>query len=135
MFPFPLAWTLKVGLSSKAGIPELWDTSVPVINGMYNRHSLFPLTPPWARRDSISRSGHYIGPYYFAVKLDRLGQGLRLRPRLRSRDFRGLGLVYSITLHTEIADQSVIHGMFLLSPLWARVLFDSDASHSFVTAL
>ena len=33
-----------------------------------------------------------------------------------------------------MADQSVIQGMFLLSRLWAKVLFDSGASHSFIVA-
>ena len=33
-----------------------------------------------------------------------------------------------------MADQSVIQGMFLLSCLWARILFDSGASHSFIVA-
>ena len=33
-----------------------------------------------------------------------------------------------------MADQSVIQGMFLLSRLWVRVLFDSSASHSFIVA-
>ena len=31
-------------------------------------------------------------------------------------------------------DQPVIQGTFLLSRLWARVLFDSGASHSFIVA-
>ena len=31
-------------------------------------------------------------------------------------------------------NQSTIQGMFLLSRLWALILFDSDASHSFITA-
>ena len=44
------------------------------------------------------------------------------------------GRVYSITQHTEPVDQSVIQGMFLLSHLWAKILFDYGASHSFVVA-
>ena len=44
------------------------------------------------------------------------------------------GHVYAITPQTEPADQSVIQGMFLLSRLWARILFDSSASHSFIAA-
>ena len=44
------------------------------------------------------------------------------------------GRVYAVTPQTEIADQSVIQGMLLLSRLWARVLFDSSASHSFIVA-
>ena len=45
------------------------------------------------------------------------------------------GRVYASTLQTEISDQSVIHGTFLLFHLWARVLFDFGASHSFIAAL
>ena len=44
------------------------------------------------------------------------------------------GRVYSITPPTESADQPVIKGTFLLSCLWAGVLFDSGASHSFIAA-
>ena len=36
--------------------------------------------------------------------------------------------------HHRSVDQPVIHGTFLLSRLWARVLFDSGASHSFIAA-
>ena len=44
------------------------------------------------------------------------------------------GRVYAIMPQTEPTDQSVIQGTFLLSRLWARVLFDSGASHSFIAA-
>ena len=44
------------------------------------------------------------------------------------------GRVYTITPPTEPDHQSAIQGMFLLSRLWARVLFDSGASHSFIAA-
>ena len=44
------------------------------------------------------------------------------------------GRVYAITPSTEVADQSAIKGMFLLSRLWERVLFDSGASQSFIAA-
>ena len=44
------------------------------------------------------------------------------------------GRVYAVTPQTEAADQLVIQGTFLLFRLWARVLFDSGASHSFITA-
>ena len=33
-----------------------------------------------------------------------------------------------------MVDQSMIQGNFLLSSLWRRVLFNSGASHSFITA-
>ena len=45
------------------------------------------------------------------------------------------GHVYAITPQTEIVNQLVIQGTFLLFHLWARVLFDYGASHSFITAL
>ena len=44
------------------------------------------------------------------------------------------GRVYAITPQAESAGQPVIQGTFLLSRLWARVLFDSGASHSFIAA-
>ena len=44
------------------------------------------------------------------------------------------GRVYAITPPTESADQPVIQGTVLLSCLWARVLFDYGASHSFIAA-
>ena len=44
------------------------------------------------------------------------------------------GRVYAVTPQAESADQPVIQGTFLLSCLWARVLFDSGASHSFIAA-
>ena len=37
------------------------------------------------------------------------------------------GRVYAITPKVESADQPVIQGTFLLTRLWARVLFDSGA--------
>ena len=56
------------------------------------------------------------------------GQGLQ------ARTLRNQGCVYAIIPPTEQADLSTIQGMFLLSRLWARVLFDSGSSHSFITA-
>ena len=32
MLFMPTTWTLSTGLSTKAGIPRLWDTSVPIIS-------------------------------------------------------------------------------------------------------
>ena len=42
------------------------------------------------------------------------------------------GRVYAITPPAESADHPVIQDTFLLSFLWASVLFDSGASHSFI---
>ena len=44
------------------------------------------------------------------------------------------GHVYAITPQTKPVDQLVMQGMFLLSRLWAKILFDSSVSHSFVVA-
>ena len=41
--------------------------------------------------------------------------------------------VYAVIPPAEPANQPVIQGTFLLSRLWARVLFDYSASHSFIT--
>ena len=42
--------------------------------------------------------------------------------------------VYAVTPQIKLVDQSVIQGTFLLFRLWARVLFDSGASHSLIVA-
>ena len=44
------------------------------------------------------------------------------------------GRVYAVTSPIELVEQPVIQGMFFQSRLWARVLFDSGASHSFIAA-
>ena len=44
------------------------------------------------------------------------------------------GRVYAVMQPAEPADQPVIKKTFLLFRLWARVLFDSGASHSFIAA-
>ena len=61
-----------------------------------------------------------------------MGRGRGQGPRDRTSGVQGC--VYAITPPTELVDQSAIQGMFLLSRLWARVLFDSGASHSFIGA-
>ena len=53
-------------------------------------------------------------------------------PQVRTSGVQGR--VYTITPSAESADQPVIQGTFLLSRLWARVLFDSGVSHSFIVA-
>ena len=59
-----------------------------------------------------------------------MGRGRGRGPQARTSGVQGR--VYSITPKAESADQPVIQGMFLLSLLWARVLFFSGASHSFI---
>ena len=134
MFPLPSSWTPEAGLSLEAGIPDLWDTLVPIISGMYIDAFCSSL-PYHGPGETILVEGCYTEAYYFAVRLDGPGQGSRSRsrPGLTSRDIKDPGRVYAITPQDELADQSVIQGTFLLSRLWTRVLFDFCASHSFIT--
>ena len=44
------------------------------------------------------------------------------------------GRVYAVTPQAESGDQPFIHGTFLPSRLWARVLFGYGASYSFIAA-
>ena len=55
MLALPLAWALEAGLSSEAGIQELWDNLVLVISGAYTDTVCSSLPPPWTKRDSICR--------------------------------------------------------------------------------
>ena len=61
-----------------------------------------------------------------------MGRGRGRGPRAGTSGVQGC--VYAITPLAESADQPVIQGTFFLSRLWARVLFDSGASHSFFAA-
>ena len=61
-----------------------------------------------------------------------MGRGRGRGPQAGTSGVRGR--VYAVTPQAESADQPVIQGTFLLSRLWARVLFDYGASHSFIAA-
>ena len=61
-----------------------------------------------------------------------MGRGRGRGPQARTSGLQGR--VYAITPQAESIDQPAIQGTFLLSRLWARVLFDSGASHSFIAA-
>ena len=47
---------------------------------------------------------------------------------------RTQGRIYVVVPLNEPTDRSFIQGMFLLSRLWAWILFDSGASHLFIAA-
>ena len=61
-----------------------------------------------------------------------MGRGRRRGPQAGMSGVQGP--VYAITPPAESADQPVIQGTLFLSCLWARVLFDSGASHSLFAA-
>ena len=86
-------------------------------------------------REQVLGSRCYISTFGFTGRLERPSYGSRLGPGPTGQDFKDSRGVYAVTPQTEIADQSVIQGTFLLFHLWARVLFDSSASHSFIVAL
>ena len=71
-----------------------------------------------------------------AIQTGQRGQGVgRGRGQSSWAETSGTqGRVYAITPQIEPVDQLVIQGMFLLSRLWAKILFDYGASHSFVAA-
>ena len=54
MFPLPPAWTHETRLLSEAGIPELWDTLVPIISGTFINSVYSSLLSPWAKGNSIN---------------------------------------------------------------------------------
>ena len=61
-----------------------------------------------------------------------MGRGRRWGSQVRTSGTHGR--IYAVVPLVEPVDQSVLQGMFLLSRLWARILFDSGGSHSFIAA-
>ena len=99
-----------------------------------HRHSMFLLTPTWARGTGIS-----LKVLHKHLLLRRHARGARAWVKVEDRTHkRGhqapRGRVYAITPQTKLPNQSVIQGTFLLFHLWTRVLFYSGASHSFIVA-
>ena len=102
-----------------------WDTL---------RHGMFLLTLAWARGTDISprvRHGHRLFRRWAReAKASAEVEGKGHRPGLRGP--RG---VFTQLHHRRSPHiHQLLQGMFLLSRLWARVLFDSGASHSFIDA-
>ena len=89
---------------------------------------MFLHLPVWTKGASFSPRvlhGHFL--------LHRQARGARLWAKAEDEAHRQ-GRVYAVIPLAEPADQLVIQGTFLLSLLWARVLFDSGAPHSFIVA-
>ena len=129
----PLAWTYEAGLPLEARIPGLWDNTVPVISGTCT-NTVCSFLPQCGPEEPVSVPRCCTSTFCFTDKPKRPKYGSRPGTWLTGRDFEDQGHVYAITPQTKPADQSVIQGMFLLSHLWARILFDSSASHSFIVA-
>ena len=61
MLPLPPTWTFEEGLSLEAGIPELWDALVLVINGTYT-DTICSSLPYHGLGETVSVVGHCTGP-------------------------------------------------------------------------
>ena len=61
-----------------------------------------------------------------------MGRGRGQGPQVGTSGVQGR--VYAVTPQAKSADKPVIQATFLLSHLWARVLFDSGVSHSFIAS-
>ena len=113
MFPLLSTWIPEAGLFSETGISELWDTSVPIISGTFT-DAVCSSLPHHGLKETILVTGCCQGSQAETSGIQ--------------------GCIYAITPQAKLANKSVIQGMFLLFRLWARVLFDSGASHSVVTS-
>ena len=108
------AWTFEVGLPSEAGIPELWDNTVPVINGT-GAGTICYFSPQRGPEGTVSVSRYCTGAFYYTDKPERLGYGSRLRPNFQTGTSETQGRVYAVVPQTELADQSDMRGLFPLS--------------------
>ena len=109
------------------------NSGVPVISGT-GEDTACSYTPKCGPEEPISVSGAEQAP-----SATQTGQRSQVMGRGRGQGSRAetsrtQGRVYAITPQTEPVDQSIIQGMFLLSHLWAKILLDFGASHSFVAA-
>ena len=91
---------------------------------------MFLLTLAWARGNNISlRVWHKHLPCHKQAREARVW--VEVEDRAHEPGLQG-PCIYAVVPPTEPTDQSIIQGMFLLSRLWARILFDFGASHSFI---
>ena len=88
-------------------------------------------SPQCGLEGPVSVPGCCTSIFYYTDKPERPGYGSRPRTGLTGLNFRDLGACLH---HHTTVNQSVIQGMFLLSHLCAKILFDFGASHSFVAA-
>ena len=79
------------------------DTLVPVISGTFT-DSVCSYLPHHGLGESVLVLGCCTCPYYFIIRPDGPGHGLRSRPGLTNQDFRDQGHVYAITPKTKLAD-------------------------------
>ena len=90
MLSLPPAWTHETRLPIEVGIPELWDTLVPIISGTCTDIVCLSL-PQHGLRELVLVLRCGIGTGYFANRLERPGHGSRSGTGLTCRDFGDLG--------------------------------------------
>ena len=105
-----------------ARILRFRDSAVPNISGT-GTDTVHSSTPQCGPEEPVSVPVCCTSTFYYINGSERPVYGSRLRTRLTGRDFRDQGCVYAVIPPVEPADQPVIQGTFLLSRLWARILF------------
>ena len=133
MLPLSASGTYETGLPPETGIPGFWDITVPV-SSRTGEDTVRSSTARSRHQGPVSVSWCYTAPHISQAgpRGKSMGRGRGRGPQAGTSGVQGR--VYAVTLQAESADQPVIQGTFLLSCLWARVLFDSGASHSFIAA-
>ena len=96
------------------------------------RTQFVPSHPSASQRNQHQSQGAAQAPSATWMGQSDQGMGRGRGQGSRAENSGAQGCVYTITPQTEPVNQSVIQGMFLLSRLWVKILFDSGASHSFV---
>ena len=134
MLSLPAAWTYEEGLPLETWIPGFWDCAVP-ISGRTGEDTVHSSTARYRPEEPVSVSRSCTGTSRYTGRPERPDYGSRQRTRPTARAGACLRHHTTITPPVESTDQPVIQGTFLLPRLWARVLFDSGASHSFIAAL
>ena len=130
MIPLSTAWTHETGLPPETSFGTSQSQSV----ADQERIQYIPPQHSTGQRSQSRFQGATRAPHI--SQAGPRGQGTsRGRGRGLQAGTSGVqGRVYAVTPQAESAEQPAIQGTFLLSRLWARVLFDSGASHSFIAA-
>ena len=93
-----------------------------------------PSHPNASQRDQYQSQGVTQAPSVIQIGHKDQGMGRGRGQGSQAETSGTQGRVYAIIPQTDPVDQSVIQGMFMLSRLWEKILFDYGASHSFVAA-
>ena len=111
VFLVPPAWTLETGFPLKVGIPELWDTVVPVISGACTNPVCSSL-PRHGPGKTVSVPGCCKSTHCFADMPYGPRHGSRLRKRLTDLEFqrpRGVSTPSHLKLSLQISRSFRVH--------------------------